>query len=65
MRTLIGMIFGFMLAVGVAYVHDNGAQPGQNMVNWDVAHRSFQSATAQVQDGWRRLTSKVEEKSTI
>ncbi|PSC02417.1 hypothetical protein SLNSH_24220 [Alsobacter soli] len=65
MRTLTGIILGFLLAVGVAYVHDNGAPPGQNMVNWDVAHRSFQSATAEIRDQWHRLTARGEDHSTI
>jgi hypothetical protein len=63
MRTLTGMILGFLLAVGVVYVHDTSAAPGENMVNWEVANRSFQSVTTQIHDGWRRLTSG--EKATI
>ena len=59
MRLLIGMVFGFLLTVTGAYVHDNGSgMASERLVNWDVADRTFHGARDNVQRGWDRLTGR-------
>jgi hypothetical protein len=38
MRTLFGILVGFLLAIGAAYVHDDGVPQGSQLqlANWDV-----------------------------
>jgi hypothetical protein len=55
MRLILGIILGFALTIGGAYVADkaSGAQP---MVNWDVVGKNVSSLTGMARDGWRRIT---------
>jgi hypothetical protein len=67
MRILFGIIVGFFLAIGVAYIHDANltaasTNPNANvaerpMVNWDVVDTSWQKIRTSVQIGWRKLQS--------
>ena len=59
MRLILGMVFGFLLTVVGAYVHDTSAQePGEGLVNWTVADRTFRGARDNAQRGWDRLTGR-------
>jgi hypothetical protein len=59
MRLLIGMVFGFLITVAGAYVHDSSArEPGEALVNWSVADRTFRGARDNAQRGWDRLTGR-------
>jgi hypothetical protein len=55
MRLILGIILGFALTIGGAYVADkaSGAQP---MVNWDVVGKNVSSLTGMARDGWRKIT---------
>lgn len=62
MRLIIGMVFGFLLTVAGAYVHDTGvASNAERLVNWDVADRTFQVARENAERGWNRLTGRRDE----
>lgn len=59
MRLVLGIVFGFLLTVAGAYVHDSGAhEPGESLVNWSVADRTFRGARDNAQRGWDRLTGR-------
>jgi hypothetical protein len=59
MRLLLGMVFGFLLTVAGAYVHDSGTrEPGEALVNWTVADHTFRDARDNAQRGWDRLTGR-------
>jgi hypothetical protein len=59
MRMFLGIILGFLLTVGGAYVADSvsageaGARP---MVNWDVVAKNVESLTGLAREGWRKIT---------
>jgi hypothetical protein len=58
MRLIMGMIIGFLLTVGVAYISDATAPAttdARQMVNWDVVAKRVEAVTAMVRDGWRRI----------
>ena len=58
MRLLFGMILGFALTVGGAYVSDS-AKSGADarpMVNWDVVGKNVDSLTVMIKQGWAKLT---------
>jgi hypothetical protein len=68
MRTLIGIILGVFLTLGVAYIHDASiTAPTTNpnyastdarpMVNWDVVGSSWQDFKVRVDAGWKKLQS--------
>ncbi len=67
MRTLIGIILGVFLTLGVAYIHDTSiAAPSTNpnsisdarpMVNWDVVGTSWKEFKTRVDIGWKKLQS--------
>jgi hypothetical protein len=65
MRILLGIILGFFLTIGVAYVHDASINPPtagsvvveRPMVNWDVVSIDWQDLRARVSMGWRKLQS--------
>jgi hypothetical protein len=59
MRLILGMVFGFLLTVAGAYVHDAGArEPSEALVNWTVADSAFRGARDNAQRGWDRLTGR-------
>jgi hypothetical protein len=55
MRLILGIIIGFVLTVGGAYVADKtaGAQP---MVNWDVVEKNVNNLAGLAREGWRKIT---------
>ncbi len=56
MRMFFGIIIGFALAVGGAYVADTMAGPGARpMVNWDVVAKNIETLTAIARDGWKKI----------
>ncbi len=58
MRLLLGMILGFALTVGGAYISDS-AKSGADarpMVNWDVVGKNVDSLTVMIKQGWAKLT---------
>ena len=66
MRTLIGIILGVFLTLGVAYIHDVTITPSTDpnrtvdarpMVNWDVVSANWQDFKMRVDVGWRKLQS--------
>jgi hypothetical protein len=67
MQTLLGIIIGVFLTIGVAYVHDATLNPNppatsstaveRPMVNWDVVSVDWRDLRARVEAGWRKLQS--------
>ena len=55
MRLFFGIIIGFALTVGGAYVWDmsSGVQP---MVNSDVVGKNVNTLTGLARDGWKKIT---------
>jgi hypothetical protein len=58
MRLIFGIIIGFGLTVGGAYVVDAMSPPaaGSKMVNWDVVAKNLDSVTALAREGWKKIT---------
>jgi len=66
MQTLLGIIIGVFLTIGVAYVHDASLNPSppsgaatveRPMVNWDVVSVNWRDLKVRVETGWRKLQS--------
>ena len=58
MRLIFGIILGFALTVGGAYVADSmsGSGPGAKpMVNWDVVGKNVDSLTTLAKEGWKKI----------
>jgi hypothetical protein len=58
MRLIFGIILGFALTVGGAYVADSMAAPGPEvkpMVNWDVVGKNVDSLAGWAKEGWKRI----------
>jgi hypothetical protein len=61
MNTLIGMILGCLLTIGVVYVHDTMATStvangnSQTIVNWNVAASEWNHVQAGVRTAWLKL----------
>ena len=69
MRLLLGIIFGFFLTVGFAYVYDASAtHPSEPtaqtsveqrpMVNWDVVSGNWQGWSLSVRNTWHKLAAR-------
>jgi hypothetical protein len=57
MRLIFGIILGFALTVGGAYVADSMAAPGaEPMVNWKVVGQNVESLTTWAKESWKRIT---------
>jgi hypothetical protein len=58
MRLFFGIIIGFALTVGGAYIADTMAPPaaGSKMVNWDVVAKNVDSLTTLAREGWKKIT---------
>jgi hypothetical protein len=58
MRLLFGIIVGFALTVGGAYMADQVSTraDARPMVNWDVVAKNVDQLTAMARDGWRRIS---------
>lgn len=69
MRTLIGMILGCLLTIGVVYVHDSmatstvanetAAGTSRAIVNWDVAKSEWVEVRENVRMAWLKLKANV------
>ncbi len=57
MRTLTGFIFGVVVTIGVAFVHDTvaTAPPAKPLVNWDAVQDSARGVVVLARDQWNRL----------
>jgi hypothetical protein len=55
MRFILGIIVGFAITVGVAYVTDATSADGK-MVNWDVVAKHVDTLTTLAKEGWRKIT---------
>jgi hypothetical protein len=56
MRLLFGIILGFALTVGGAYVADHmSGGASARMVNWDVVAKNVDEITTMARNGWRRI----------
>jgi hypothetical protein len=64
MRFLTGLVLGFILAIGVAWVHDTGVDPNApqpeaaRIVNWPVLASAFDTMGTQLRLQWDALTSR-------
>ena len=70
MRLLLGVILGFFLTVGFAYLYDASAShPSETtaqtsrieqrpMVNWDVVSVNWQGWSLNVRNTWNRLATR-------
>jgi len=58
MRLLLGIILGFFLTVGGAYVADsmNSGTEARPMVNWDVVGKTVNGLTGMARDGLKKIT---------
>jgi hypothetical protein len=52
MRLFFGIILGFFLTVGGAYVAD----PGSKMVNWDVIRKNIDGLANFARESWKKIT---------
>jgi hypothetical protein len=69
MRTFVGMIFGCLLTVAAAYIHDTtvakgGADVSNALVNWDVAAREWDRVKDGIHTAWLKVQTLDERKST-
>jgi hypothetical protein len=62
MRFLLGVIVGFLLTVGAAFVVDSfeasevaSDATSRQIVNWDVAKERLHDTTGSIRLGWHRL----------
>jgi len=58
MRLIFGIILGFALTVGGAYVADTMAAPGPTakpLVNWDVVSKNLDAITSLAKEGWKKI----------
>jgi hypothetical protein len=69
MRLLLGVVLGFFLTVGFAYMYDASAtHPSEPtaqtrieqrpMVNWDVVSVNWQGWSLQVRNTWNKLATR-------
>ena len=66
MRFLLGVIFGALLTVGIAFVADSYVTTDaaadtttRRIVNWDVAEERLRVFTTAVRTGWDRLEREI------
>jgi hypothetical protein len=68
MRFAIGLIFGVLITIGAAYLHDSwtsGPSPDTEdgrMVNWNVVHRNVHDLGANISAEWKRLSERIQAK---
>ncbi|QXX75635.1 hypothetical protein [Methylovirgula sp. HY1] len=62
MRVVLGIILGFFLTVGLAYVADTGRHAacpptvaGRPLVNWDEVNLRLRNISSAVEAGWDRI----------
>lgn len=58
MRFLLGLVFGALVTIGAAYVHDTAIRaPDQpTIVNWAQLDTAFRLVRDDVASGWERLS---------
>ena len=58
MRFLLGLVFGVLVTVGAAYVHDNAVRaPDQPTIfNWTQLDTTLRLVRDDVSSGWDRLS---------
>jgi hypothetical protein len=69
MRTLLGMVLGCLLTIGVVYVHDSmatsmvasgeTANTSRAIVNWDVAASEWGQVKQTVHATWLKLKANI------
>jgi hypothetical protein len=69
MRTFVGMIFGCLLTIAAAYIHDatvakGGADASNALVNWHVAAREWEQVKQGAQTAWLKVQTLDDRKST-
>jgi hypothetical protein len=72
MRTLLGMILGCLLTVGIVYLHDmrassTGGTAGiqsRQIVNWDVAQANWNMVADNARQVWARLKESIKPAAT-
>ena len=62
MRLMLGIVLGFFLTVGLAYVADTGRHAacsptvaGRPLVNWDEVNLRLRNISASLEADWNRL----------
>lgn len=70
MRVFIGMIFGALLTITAAFVHDtwatgpsatdgSGTLTQRNMVNWEIVDDNWRSVREHARQAWTTLSHKI------
>ncbi|MFO1114145.1 MAG: hypothetical protein U1E28_00550 [Beijerinckiaceae bacterium] len=64
MNFLVGLVFGVLVAVGAAYVHDASLPEGparqeRALVNWTVFDGEMKTLREDLAQGWDRLTGRA------
>ena len=64
MRFLLGLIFGALMTVGAAYVHDTAIRGPEQpaIVNWTALDSTLKVVRDDVASGWERLSRGVRSK---
>ena len=64
MRFLLGLIFGALMTVGAAYVHDSAIRSADQpaIVNWTALDTTLKVVREDVTAGWERLSRSVRSK---
>lgn len=60
MRLIVGILIGFAIMIGGAYVHDQSIPEanGKRLVNWDVAGDLASKALVRAREEFDKLTAK-------
>lgn len=64
MNFLAGLVFGVLVAVAAAYVHDSSLPEGASrqeraLVNWTVFDGEMRTLREEIAQGWDRLTGRA------
>ena len=64
MRFLFGLIFGALITVGAAYVHDTAVRSPEQpaIVNWTALDSTLKVVREDVTTGWEKLSRSVRSK---
>ena len=60
MRLIFGILLGFVVTIGGAYIHDQSVPDtaGQRLVNWDVAGNLARKGVDRARTEFDKLTAK-------
>lgn len=59
MRFIVGILIGFAIVIGGAYFHDQSMpEPGQRVVNWEVAGNLTRAAVDRVREEFDKLIAR-------